>query len=388
MKNHTLTTLNQSQHELVEVDEELTNPFPVSIFDADYCGETIPAGFDAVRISLDGKMKADLSWKKEFETAKDYVTQGFKIFWDIDLGLPNLLTHPLSNRAQFLSLSLSLEHFCKTLWREFRKESIGLCLFRGSLDFSKEYPWNEEQLSNLHEWMIRLYPNIEDFVNETSIELLDFKYLTKDLLSGSETGKKLLMYFCRDGFSEYLSLLSAGIPDSLPIFLMLDASNIDDSFLIAQLLNKEYFIRFHLGVKGFSVMSHEGEIAWEGNCLEKDVISREIKKPTKSERYKLALCLPSGVIYRPSATEALNQALITLHKFTLSFRIISEINLAIEWDELDYLIVDSRFVSFQFKRRLQGFCAAGGSVVYIGAPLGLAEEISFDDWLSSRLQNL
>jgi hypothetical protein len=289
--------------------------------------------------------------------------------------------HALSNRTQFLALTLSLEHFCKTLGKEFRKESLGLCLFRGSLDFSHDYPWDAEQTANLQEWIHECYPTFDAFAKEISIDISDYQSLTSDLLRETETGKTLLQYFCRDAVSEYLGLLAAGVPDYIPLFLLLDATGISDSFVAAQLLNKEVFSRFHLGVKDRSAGNLGGEIGWESPPMESGMISRVIKDSIKIERAKLALCLPSRL--HPSSTEALRKALVLLQKCKKPFRVIPEGELAVEWDGLDDLIVDTQSVSFQFKRKLQGFCAAGGRVVTIGELLGLAEEVPFKTWLAN-----
>lgn len=370
MKNQQpLPTISQQVQESLEEEEEELNPFPVLIFDADYCGEPVPSGFDAVRIPLDGKIKADLSWKREREAAKIYLKEGLKIFWDMDLGLPNALIHPLGNRTQFLSLTLSLEHFCKTLRCEFRKETIGLCLFRGSLDFSQKYPWDEEQMANLQGWIQQFDPNAELSVKETS--------KTLEPLENSEIGRTLLKYFCRDAVSEYLSLLTAAIPDSLLLFLMFDATCIEDPFTKIQLLNREYFSRFNLAVKQPLDKVFGNEIAWEGNLQERGMISREIKNDRINERPKLALCLPSGPLYHPSMTEPLNHAVTILQKHNLPFRVIPEGEFTMEWNELDELIVDTQFVTTPFRRKLQGFCAAGGKVIFLGKSLGLADEIPF-----------
>lgn len=374
-----LITIDSHDREPVEEAEEAIVPFPATIFDAAFNGEPVPAGFDTVRIPIDGKLTADLSWKKEREAAVAYVAQGLRIFWEIDLGLPHSMHHALSNRTQFLALTLSLEHFCKTLGKEFRKESVGLCLFRGSLDFSHDYPWDEEQTANFQEWIHECYPSIDAFAKDTSLDISDFKSITSDFLKETEVGKTLLQYFCRDAVSEYLDLLAAGVPDYIPLFLLLDATEISDAFVQAQLLNKEGFSRFHLGVKDRSTGNLGGEIGWESHPMKSGMISRVIKDCIKIERAKLAFCLPSRL--RPFLTEALRTALALLQKSEKPFRVIPEGELAVEWDGLDDLIVDTQFVSFQFKRKLQGFCAAGGRIVSIGALLGLAEEISFESWL-------
>ena len=364
--------------------DEIGDPFPVRIFDASFCGETVPAGFDAVRIAIDGTIKADLSWKKEHDVATAYVKQGLRIFWEIDLGLPGSLHHALGNRTQFLGLTLSLEHFCNSLWKEFRKETVGLCLYRGPVDFSGNYPWDEEQVLNLQEWIKDLYANAELFAEETGIKIFNFASLDVESMAQSSAGRDLLKFFCRDSIGEYLSLLALRVPDSLPLFLLLDTNAAQDPMLTARLLTKERYPRFHLGVKGSNsgIQALGGEIAWDGIPMEKGMISREVGNAPQVERAKLGICIPRMTFSRPASTTLLSHALDALIARKIPFRMIPEVNLAAEWDGLDFLIVDTQYVEVQFKRKLQGFCAAGGTVVYIGHSLGFAQEIALDEFLA------
>ena len=56
---------------------------PSLIFDANYIGEIIPEGFDAVRLVLKATVTSSLLWEKEREVARTYIKKGFKIFWEI-----------------------------------------------------------------------------------------------------------------------------------------------------------------------------------------------------------------------------------------------------------------------------------------------------------------
>lgn len=380
-----LTTIDHHHHhEAEDEEEEDVERLPATIFDACYCGEPVPAGFDAVRIVIDGKVKADLSWKKEREAAAAYIQQGLRIFWEIDLGLLGSLHHPLSNRTQFLSLSLSLEHFRDTLWKEFHQQSLGLGLYRGPLDYSRNYPWDEEQVGNLQGRMVDLFSNAEIFGQATGICISDLTALAPAQMEASCAGRELLSLFCRDAIGEYLSLLASRVPDSLPLFLLFDATEIQDPFMIAQLLTKERYPRFHLGVKqahagGIAMNGGQvlgGEIAWEGNPLAKGSLSRTITATATDERANLGICLPRMSLCRPSSL--LRDAFTDLQRQKVAFRVIPEVELAAEWDGLDYLVVDTQSVDPQFKRKLQGFCAAGGMVITIGEPLSLEGEVPFD----------
>lgn len=384
MTNHRLTPIKNDSHEHhhdhhSEDDEEELSRLPATIFDANYCGESVPDGFDAVRILIDGTVKGDLSWKKEKEAALAYCAQGLRIFWEIDLGLINSLNQPLSNTTQFLALSLSIEHFCKTLWKEFYQQSVGLCLYRGKADYSQAYPWDEDQTLNLQAWIRELYSDADLFVTETGIEVADFTSLTPSKMEATPHGKMLLKYFCRDAVGEYLDLLAARVPDNIPLFLMLATEERDHSFLNPQLLTKERYPRFHLCVKHDwkKGQIQGGQLSWENAPMEFGMIGRSHQNPN-FEKAKIGFCLPSMSLCRPSQTETLSHAFKQLEDSQTSFRVIPESMLMAEWEGLDYLVVDSQLVGLQFKRQLQGFCAAGGTVLTIGTPIGLANEIPFE----------
>ncbi|HEV8052520.1 MAG TPA: hypothetical protein VGP47_08495, partial [Parachlamydiaceae bacterium] len=378
---------HENHHEIEEDEiEEIVDLFPIRIFDASSSGEPVPPGFDAVRIKLDGTVKAELSWKLEREAASAYIAQGLRIFWEIDLGLPASLHHALGNRTQFLSLTLSLEHFCNSLWKEFRKETVGLGLYRGSMDFSQDYPWDDEQVLNLQEWLKDQYSTLDAFVDETHLTISDFSLSTIDSMTQSPVGSKLIKCFCRDAVGEYLSLLASRVPDSLPLFLLFDSTQIHDPLLMAQLLTKERYPRFYIAVKSMisCMQVLGGEIGWNGTFMEKGMITCEKINQAQIERAKLGFCLPRMTLSRPAMLASLNQAIDTLIKRTIPFRVIPEVNLATEWDGLDYLIVDTQHVEIQFKRKLQGFCAAGGTVVTIGQSLGFAHEVSIETFLKEK----
>ena len=387
-KHHKYAQQSNDHHRGVEAEEDDEHIFelaPANIFDTTYRGELVPKGFDAVKIKLEGGLKADLSWKQEREAALVYLSQGLRILWEMDLGLPDL-PQTLANRTQFLSLSLSLEHFCNTLWKEFRKESVGLCLYRGSLDFSKNHRWNEEQINNLQDWAKEQFDSIDSLAKETGIALVNDQSLTNDLLSQSDMGKKILQYYCRDAIAEYLNLLATGVNNLLPLFVFLDTTEIHDPFLIVHLLAKDCFPRFHIGVKKNAEMLLLGRgMSWEGSSLEMGMIGRTLSENRCIERANFGFCIPKRLGYKPSLTKTLSNALKELANRNVPLRIISEVELTTEWDGLDYLIVDGEKVDFQFKRKLQGFCAAGGTVISIEKILGLPQELSFKDFIKNEL---
>lgn len=384
-QHNKLNTVNQGKrhhhahdhshdHEDDEEIEEVLDSTPVIIFDAHTLQEEVPQGFNAVKIAIDGSMKADLSWKEERAAALRYTAHGLKIFWEINLGLFSSLKHPLGNQAQFLSLCLSLEHFRDTLWKEFRTQTVGLCFYRGRLDLSSGFAWDETQIANMQGWLHDRFGNADALAREVEGERKEFSAIMPLDLANRSAGKRLLSLFCCDAVGEYLDLLANRLPDTLPLFVLFDATGVDDPLLTAQLLHKERYPRLCLGVKGGRSLG--GELSWEGSPLAKGTISRHLSSQSNVP-VRIAVCLPSMQQCRQADTLGLNEALAWLQKAQTPFRIIPEGLLTTDWDGLDQIIAVSHGLSPQGKRKLQGFCAAGGEVLTIGAPIGLPQESSW-----------
>lgn len=405
-RDHKHTHGHQDSCDVEEADEGFEEIKPAIIFDAAYLGESVPPKFDAVCLKIDGTIRSNLSWAKEIEVARRYVEQGLRLFWEIDLGLFDRLERPLSDQGQFQSLALSLEHFRDSVWKQFRHETIGLSIYRGNLDFSEGYPWDPDQqvsalqydsisigniqmtpnrptrgvfskfnldLSisphcNLQEWLKESFGTIAEFVEETKCDgIAEWQDIVPGVLQHTLVGTELLRLFCRDACGEYLDLLSARLPDSLPLFVFFDASSLSDPYLVALLLTKERYPRIHIGVKE-PFCSHKqslgGEIAWEGPPLALGMLSREMT-PTElapRERSRLALCLPKLNVRRTIKHDQLRGKLSTLLQNEVPFRVIPEVLLSSEWDALDDLIVDADNIDQPLRRKLEGFSAAGGVV--------------------------
>jgi len=306
-------------------------------------------------ITLDGRLQSNLDWKAAREEALEVIAQGNTILWNIDLGLFRDLKHPLSHQSQYLSLTLSLKHFTETLWPEFQGQTRGLCLYTGNLDFSRDLPWNNEHLDNLQGWLEECFGDVSQLEEETGIAVGDFKAIKTELLHDHF----LFSLFCRDAAVDYLCLLAASLPDGLPIYLNLATPKKINLWLEANLRNPDCYDRFQLLLDG-------GE--------------------AKTPRLKpsIAICLPSHQMRRPSQHDGIQEAMLALNERNVSFGVTPESRLTTEWDGLDYLIVTSKGVSFQGRRKLQGFCAAGGTVLTLGEPIGLEHEFAFGQWLSTR----
>jgi hypothetical protein len=333
--------------------------------------------FNAVRISLDGHLQADLDWKKERQLAKEYIEQGYALLWEMDLGLFSSLPFPLTNQTQFLSLTLSLEHFRDSIWKEFRSHTLGVSLYRGAADFSLQFPWTDEQQQNLRGWLQDKFNSEKEFESEMQIPCASFSTLNSSVLQQSEKGRELVSLFCRDVAVEYLALLASRMPDSLACYLLVDASSIPSLIWQIQALHPERFERFGLAIKGTDLSFQA--LGWDRGTSYGFLSTTPLDVPQELKD-SIGVCLPSMDLVRPSVYEGLEEALKVLIRQGRPFRLIPESYLITEWDGLDYLLYLPQGLSPQGKRKLQGFCAAGGTAVSLGSKLGLAQEMTWTEF--------
>ena len=85
------------------------------------------------------------------------------------------------------------------------------------------------------------------------------------------------------------------------------------------------------------------------------MVSLDTLPPTpKFLRAKVAICLPSAEMVRPSQYSGLEEMINFLNEKGIPFRIIPESLLITDWDGLDYLLVIPEGLTFQGKRKAAG----------------------------------
>ncbi len=345
--------------------------FIPKIYDSPFFEEKVPKYFNSVKILLDGKSNSTLNWESQKNAAKKHVQEGLMIFWELDLGLFSRLNAPLTDQTQFLTLCLALEHFNSNLWPDFKNTTVGICLYRGTADFCNPFPWVAEYLQNLPIWLQNSFRNVQDFIDEINIPIKEFQEATPLLLGTTIEGQFLLKLFCRDISIEYLNLLQSRLPHDIQSYLLLDALTLSNPLHQAQILTKERFTKFHLALKG--TLFPTQELAWDQSSSY-GFISEEPQSIPLNKECKIGVCLPSMEMHKPSHYVGLNHALERLLTKGVPFKIIPEEFLIIEWDGLDYLIFTPAGLTPQGKRKLLGFCAAGGTIVNLQESIGSPNE--------------
>lgn len=319
--------------------------------------------FNAVLIKLDGRANSALDWRRQAVEARSHIAQGLKLFWELDLGLFESLQSSIFDQTQYMTLSLSLQHFRDTLWREFQKDTIAISIFQGSIDFTQQLAWDEKHTINLQGWLLDRFETLENLARLHCFNFSGFGEITPQLLQQHSEGQKQHAIFCCDAAVDYLDMLAGQLPGELPVCACLDISSIQDPLFLAQLLSKERFERLHRvvsqGVLPITSLTQRpaGIITQHAEKIS------QLLHPTSTIR--VGVCLPNR---SNTLNDNLKESIDKLLLDQVPFRIISEATLTSEWDGLEHLIVSSSAVSPQGIRKLRGFAAAGGIVVDVDHP--------------------
>jgi hypothetical protein len=298
-----------------------------------YTGPQEPTShFNVVVLALNMSQNSNLDWKIQKSKAQEYVEKGFLILWDLEMGLFQDLTYPLSDEMQLLSFQRALEHFKKEIFEEFKDHTFGVILYKGSLDF--QIKWTSEEDELFEKW-----------------------------LEGKESLDQRKRLFKRDYCVDYLNLLLADLPDSLFPFLLFKVPSAIDEVEFLRLTSKEHFSHFQLGIKGTNSFPYARPfLTWESSFQSYlggfyETITPPALLPRK--HLNTALLLPPSSPHYDEAWEDVRTEL----KKTVLFRAIEIPFLTEEWDLLDTLIIFPKALDVQARRKVAGFAAAGGSVI-------------------------
>lgn len=280
-----------------------------------------------ISIFLPAEPKEDLNWEKPLQQAREAILQGQQVQWEFSLGL-EAPYFPLEDELYFHSLSFALNQFTQQVWPEFQNQTAGASIYRGTADFSCFFEWTPRQEANWQEWKEGRGP-----LKESHLKRL----------------------FCAEAYVAYLQMLAHKLPDEMPITLHLDAGGMGSLAPLLHLLSPERFEHFILEIEGV---------------------------PHFTQEARLGVCFPDDRTCTSDLLDRLDQIFASLKE---PFRVVPESLLTERWDGLDAIYVLSEAVSSQGKRKLQGFCAAGGTVITEGPLLHLPQEVSIEQARSDSL---
>lgn len=300
-------------YSLSTLDKNMTNP--IRVFQGNI-GEVPSHDFDAVVISLSSTLK----WKESEMYARQVVKEGFKIVWDFDFPF----SFPLSDEGQRRSYEFTIDHFKKSLFSQFEKETEGAILYKGTLKFQTiAWTWEEEEL----------------FLHEES-----------------QTDFHKALFF-RDLCFDFLKTLSSAFPDTLALFLLFERGENTTWGEYLALITPLCFDIFKIATKE-KLSSKLQVMGWNHGEASLGYFGRSFYSSPPKVFSNSGLLLP-----HPSHID--EKVLNTLEKLGVEFalRLIPEELLTQEWHGLEKLLIFSQNLSFQGKRKVNGFIAAGGEVI-------------------------
>lgn len=276
---------------------------------------------NSISIVLPAHLEDDLKWDTQKALADEAVERGAQIVWEFDFAIRSFC-----DQTHFQSYVLALEQFIGTLWKDFQTHTSAICLYRGSLETVRKIECDQ---TSFQEWLADTYGEVDERSQEY------FKAL-----------------FLLDYLAGYLHRLGAFLPTEVDLLCHFQVSPSMSLTKASHLFSKARFAHLRLCMSGLP--------------LNLD--------PTAP----LAICLPEDHCLTLENLSLFEEVLLRLKNADFRFRIIPESILTEEWTEVDALVVLEPALSLQGKRKLQGFCAAGGEVWVVGQPLGLPKEVSWE----------
>ena len=168
--------------------------------------------------------------------------------------------------------------------------------------------------------------------------------------------------------------MASFLPENLLPFCLLDVSSIQKNSELALLLSKERFQHLLLALKKAKLPL--GCLNWEeGSCFG-GWIGRGSPYISVVHNVTVGVCIPLEENMSRDLLKRLDRVFDELDAQEVSYRVISELYLNESWNGIDELIVFGSALSYQGLRKVKGFLAAGGQVIYVDQPLGIDFESS------------
>ncbi|CDR33824.1 hypothetical protein [Criblamydia sequanensis] len=286
-------------------------------------------------IPLKGDLQDEGSWDEALLLAKQEIEKKKYILWELDLGLFTGLKFPPDHQGQFATLQFVINHFAEKVFPLFEKHSLGVILYSGSLSLESEL----SKKKGLFDEAIAQYRENHGLNEPDEICFFEIAF-------------------------RFLEELAKPLRDLVKTFIILD---LKDTALIteARVLSKENSLKIQ-------IIPKNAKIPREGLSVEgQKIVYKKDDKLTS-----LGLLMPK-VNQKAKDYKLIDETLQSLLQKKTSFRLISEEHLITEWKGLDKLIVDPAMLSKEGFRMLQGFSAAGGSILTLREELGLPDESPF-----------
>ncbi len=291
--------------------------------------------YNAVNIILDATDESALNFEIHIPTIKIEIANGNKLFFEFHFGLDPMAQN-FKDQMQFLGFSIAITTFIEKIYEPYKDHIQGVFLYRGIGNFSKAV--------------------------ESHCELID---LFEEFASKIEGERAYhLRLFSLQVLMEYLHRLGAMLPEELLMYVLLNFKGESCPCRQAQMLAANHYPYIKAAVKG-ALIPYEG-LAWESGKSQIGYIGKDCTLFSLVDVPSVALLLPE---FGNVPVDEVNKEIERLNSSGINYKIIPEEMLNESWHLIDDLIVFDGHVSFEGKRMIDGFIAAGGLVKKIGVLL-------------------
>ncbi|MCH9621501.1 MAG: hypothetical protein S4CHLAM20_09220 [Chlamydiia bacterium] len=284
--------------------------------------------YDCINLSLDGSPSSNLSFPDLDHKIEEILNLDKKICLELFL---NLQTESFSfyNPLEFSIRKRSLEVLLERISNIPEEKISHIILYRGSIDFSNHIKRNVQ-------------------LNE---EYLLWK---KDLLENDIDEEHLLHIYSSKLISDFFHSLAAILPDHIKAALLLSLPQELGVAKTSELISEETFSHIDIGIKN-PPFFHEG-ISWgQGSGFHS--LSFTPQNSLAEDEVKTAVILP---FFGNCNYKRFEKICDKLKKRNIPFKVIEENLLNEKWFDIDVIIFDHDSTSFDGKRMVDGFIAAGG----------------------------
>ena len=288
-----------------------------------------PDSYDCINLSVDGSLESDLSFKNLERKIEEILDLDKHICLELFLNIHAddfLFTSNLAFSVRRRSLEVLLE---KIAFIPENKISH-IILYRGPIDFSNEIKQNAQLSDEFDHW--------------------------KANLPGSKPCQDhLLNIFSSKLISDFFHSLATILPDHIKGLLLFSLPQDLGVSKISELTSEETFPHLTVGIK-HPPFFMEGVCWGLGDGLH--TLSFSPSHSLSESQVKTAVILPFFGFCDYQKFEAICSA---LKKRGIAFKVIEENLLNEKWFDIDNIIFDYEAASFDGKRMVDGFIAAGGT---------------------------
>jgi hypothetical protein len=299
------------------------------------CAENIrafresPSSYDCINITVDGAPSSDLSFSDLTEQIEEVLSLNTNICIELFLDLFSE-EFSFANPLEFSIRKRALEVLLEKLETIPEEKISHLIFYRGPIDFSNHIKRNLQ-------------------TNE------EYELWKSDLVEYNIDEEHLLHLYSAAILSNFFHSLGSILPDHIKGTLLFTLPQFLETGKTAELLSEETFSHLEIGIKNPKYFI-EG-ISWGEGSGFHHLSYLPIKNSIPEDDVKTAVILPFIGLCDYKKFE---EICTLLARQDIPFKVIEENLMNEKWFDIDHILFDHEALSFDGKRMVDGFIAAGG----------------------------